>query len=83
MVADYDGDGHTDFIVTDGLSPWWTGYQVYKTAGNTTCLMEKVGNGLGVLTKPTYTILSQASSSIYVKGSGATYPVADFQGPLR
>jgi len=82
-VADFDGDAHTDFICTDGEYAWWNGYQVYKTVGNTSILMEKVGNGLGVLTKVNYTKLSQASSGIYQRGSGAAYPVADFQGPLN
>jgi len=80
-VSDYDGDNHTDFILTDGQSPWWTGYQVYKTTGKTSVLLEKAGNGLGNLTKLTYTKLSQASSGIYQLGSGAVYPLADFKGP--
>ena len=79
-VADYNGDGITDFICTDGLSPWWNGYQVYRTGGNTSILMDKVGNGLGVITKPSYIKLSQASSSVYQRGSGAVHPLADFQG---
>jgi len=82
MVADYDGDGHTDFIVTDGQPTWWTGYQVYRTTGTTTTLMEKAANGLGVLALPTYSKLSQAASTVYQKGSGASYPVMDFQGPI-
>jgi len=82
MVADYDGDGHTDFIVTDGQPTWWVGYQVYRTTGTTTTLMEKAANGLGVLALPTYSKLSQAASTLYQKGSGASYPVMDFQGPI-
>jgi len=82
MVADYDGDGHTDFIVTDGQPTWWVGYQVYRTTGNTTTLMEKAANGLGVLAKPTYAKLSHTASTVYQKGSGASYPVMDFQGPI-
>ena len=81
-VADFDGDARTDFICTDGQYPWWNGYQVYKTIGNTSMLMEKVGNGLGVLTKVNYIKLSQASSTVYQRGTGAVYPVSDFQGPL-
>ena len=81
-VADFNGDARTDFICTDGQSAWWNGYQVYKTVGNTSILMEKVGNGLGVLTKLTYTKLSQATSGVYQRGTGASYPVTDFQGPI-
>ena len=77
FVADFNGDEHTDFICTGG-----NGYLVYKTTGNTSFLMEKVANGLGLLTTLTYTKLSQATSSVYQRGVGASYPVTDFQGPL-
>ena len=80
-LADYDGDGQTDFICTDGVSPFWTGYQVYRTTGNTSILMNKVSNGLGLLTKINYTKLSQAPASIYIRDTTATFPVMDFQGP--
>jgi uncharacterized protein (TIGR02594 family) len=81
-LADYNGDGHTDFICTDAQSTWWSSYKVYKTTGNTAVLMEKIGNGLGFLNKITYTKLSQATSSVYQRGTGATFPVADCQGPI-
>ena len=81
-VADYNGDGNTDFVCTDGVSPWWTGYQVYRTSGNTSILMEKVGNRLGVITKPSYIKLSQATTSVYQRGSGAVYPLSRFPGAM-
>jgi RHS repeat-associated protein len=80
-LADYDGDGRTDFICTDGVSPWWTGYQVYKSLGNTSILMNKLADGYGSLTKLTYTKLSQAPATVYVKDHTAIFPVMDFQGP--
>ena len=82
-VADYNGDGRTDFICTDGLSPWWNGYQMYKSTGNTAPLLEKVANGLSHLTTIAYTKLSQASTLIYQKGSTTpSFPVFNFQGSL-
>ena len=82
-LADYNGDGQTDYVCTDSqASPWWNGYTISKPNANTSVLMEKVGNGLGNVTKLTYTKLSQATTSIYQKGSGAVYPVRDYQGPL-
>jgi RHS repeat-associated protein len=82
-LGDFNGDGHTDFICTDGEPVWWTGYQVYRdTTSNSSILAWKIANGQGALTKVSYTKLSQASSSIYLRGIGATYPVTDFQGPL-
>jgi len=82
FVCDVDGDGHSDLISTDKVSPWTTGYQVFRTGGNSSALMEKVGNGLGELTKVSYLKLSKANTSYYQRGSGAVYPLADFQGPL-
>jgi hypothetical protein len=81
-LGDYNCDGQTDFICTDGQAEWWNGYQVYKTIGNTSLLAEKIGNGLGQLTKISYAKLSQASSGIYQPSSGAVYPVLDYQGPF-
>lgn len=81
-LGDYDGDGHIDYLYVDrDPDPWWNGYQIWKTSGNTKTLMQKIGNGLGSLTSLTYTKLSQDDN--YTKGSGALYPVLDFQGPLN
>jgi YD repeat-containing protein len=55
---------------------------VYKSTGNTSILMEKTANGLGVLTEVSYAKLSEPSSQVYQRGAGATFPVFDFQGPL-
>ena len=81
-LGDYNGDGVTDFICTDGVSPWWTGYQVYKNTNKTKALLNKVANGLGFLTKLSYVKLSEASPSIYQRGTGATFPVMEFHAPL-
>ncbi len=80
--GDYNGDGHSDYITTDKVSPWVNGYKVFRTMADTAFALKKVANGLGQLTKINYTKLSQASSTVYQKGTGATYPVRDFQGPL-
>ena len=83
FLADYKGEGHTGILSTDGAYPWTTGYQVYGTSGNTSILMAKVGNGLGSVIKPTFTKLSQASSATFLKGTGAVFPVTDYQGPVN
>jgi RHS repeat-associated protein len=83
FVADYNGDGRTDFICTDGESPWWDGYQLYKSTGNTAPLLEKIANGLNHLTTIAYTKLSQASASVYQLGSTTpAFPVFNFQGAM-
>jgi RHS repeat-associated protein len=81
-LDDYNGDGRDDYLCTDGVSPWFTGYLIYTAPGKTHILMEKAGNGLGFLTKLTYTKLSQATSSVYQRGTGAVFPVSDYQGSL-
>ncbi len=80
-VADFNGDGKTDFICTDGAEEWWNGYKVYRTSGNSSILIDKISNGLGVLTKINYARLSEYGQNVYQKGSGAVFPVTDFQGP--
>ena len=82
-VSDYNGDGRTDFICTDGQSAWWDSFQVYKSTGNTAPLLEKVANGLNHLTTIAYTKLSQASTSVYQLGSTTpSFPVFNFQGAM-
>jgi RHS repeat-associated protein len=81
-INDFNGDGRDEYLCTDGLSPWWTGYMIYSAPGKTNILLEKAGNGLGNLTTLAYTKLSQASSSVYQRGTGAAFPVSDYQGPL-
>ncbi|MDP2339059.1 MAG: FG-GAP-like repeat-containing protein, partial [Bacteroidota bacterium] len=82
-LGDYNGDGRTDFVSTDGASPWWTGYQLYRTTGNTAPLLEQIGDGLNQLTTIAYTKLSQASSLIYQQGSTIpSFPVFNYQGPM-
>ncbi|MDX8339759.1 FG-GAP-like repeat-containing protein [Draconibacterium sp. IB214405] len=81
-LADYDGDGRTDFLCTDGEPAWWNGYQIYKSGSKNNILLEKVGNGLDQLTEISYQSIAEYGTT-YVKGSGASFPVMDFQGPLQ
>lgn len=83
FVSDYNGDGRTDFICTDGVTPYWNGFQVYKSAGNTAPLLEKIANGFNHLTTIGYTKLSQAATTVYQKGSTTpAFPVFNFQGAM-
>jgi RHS repeat-associated protein len=80
-VSDYNGDGRTDFMCTDGAPAWWNGFQMYRTGTKSKMLLEKVANGLNQFTKINYKHLSEPGSP-YTKGSGASFPVMDFQGAL-
>jgi RHS repeat-associated protein len=77
-LADFNGDGKIEYVVTINGQ---TNYLINRYTGNTNTLAEKIGNGLGALIKPSYTKLSQASTSFYQRGTGAAFPLADFQGP--
>ena len=80
-IADFDGDGRDDFLSTDSASPWWNGYHLYKSGSKNSILLEKIGNGIGNLTKISYKPVSR-SDAPYTKGSGAVFPVMDYQGPV-
>ncbi len=81
-IDDFDGDGRDDYLCTDATSPMWEGYSIDHSSGNTSVLMEKVGNGLGVLTKPHYVKLSTALPTTYQKGTDEGFPLYVYQGPL-
>lgn len=81
-VADFYGNGRTDFVCTDGESAWWNGYQMYKSGDKNNILLEQIANGLNHLTEINYQSISEYGTT-YSKGSGATFPVMDFQGPLQ
>jgi len=81
-LSDFNGDGRTDFICTDGKSPWWDGFQLYRSGTKNNILLEKIANGLNQHINISYSCLSQYGAP-YTKGSGANFPVLDFQGPLR
>jgi RHS repeat-associated protein len=80
-VSDFNGDGRDDFLCTDGESPWWNGYQIYSSGNKNNILLTKIGNGLGYLSKITYQSIAE-NGAPYIRGTGASFPVTDFQGPL-
>ncbi len=80
-IDDYDGDGREEYLCTDGESAWWTGYMIYKSGSTNLPLLSQVGNGLGQYSSITYQTLAE-SGTHYTKGSGATFPVVDYQGAL-
>ncbi len=81
-VADFDGDGRTDFLCTDAESSWWNGYQVYNSGSINNILLEKIADGLGALINISYQSIAEYGAP-YTKGTGATFPVMDYQGPIQ
>jgi RHS repeat-associated protein len=81
FVADFYGDGRTDFLCTDGESDWWNGYQMYRSGTKNKMMLEKVADGLNSVTKINYKCISEPGAP-YIKGTGAAFPVFDFQGAI-
>ncbi len=82
FIEDFNGDGREDYLCTDGKSPWWNGYMIYKSGSINNIQLEKVGNGLNHLTEIEYQSISECGTT-YVKGTGASFPVMDFQAPFQ
>ncbi len=79
QLVDLNGDGIADFVSNYG------NVQINKAKPSCDKLI-KVTNGLGVSAAVSYALLTERDSTgrstVYTKGSGATYPVADITGPM-
>lgn len=81
-LGDFDGDGRKDYIVTN--TSGWTGYKCYRKYLNPSIKLNWIANGLNNKTQIVYKNITEAgATSIYQKGSGASFPVKDFQKPLQ
>ncbi len=75
-ITDVTGDGLPDFLQCET-----TGYcKAWIASGETPHLVTKITNGLGVSLEVDYKPLTD--SSVYTKGSTATYPEMDIQSPM-
>ena len=79
FFGDYTGDGKTDFFITDAEAVWWKGYQMYTTDRQTSELIVKITDGLGLQTKLNYKPITD--NSVYTKYTTATYPLNDIEAP--
>jgi hypothetical protein len=73
--GDYNGDGLTDITFVRDHS-----YLSLLANGGVRDVITSVTSGLGAVVTISYDALTK--SSVYTKGSGATYPVQEFQGPV-
>ena len=86
--GDFNGDGTTDILYDNGSTPIYnnddvsTPYsQIYNiNNGKVQNYIQTVTNGFGLNTNFTYSPIT--NNSIYTKGTSATYPVMDYQGPM-
>ncbi|MCL6270738.1 FG-GAP-like repeat-containing protein [Sansalvadorimonas sp. 2012CJ34-2] len=75
-MADTNGDGRSDLIVADKSGNYWT-------AKSDTTVVDRlitITDGLGLTTNLEYKPLTD--SSVYTKGTGASWPIRDIQAPI-
>ncbi len=77
-LGDFNGEGNIDYYYNNGSIGKM--YTIYR--GRNQDFVASIRNGLGVSTGFYYRPLTNYLSTIYTKGSSASYPVMDFQGPL-
>jgi RHS repeat-associated protein len=77
--GDFNGDGKQEIFYRQNASSPYTIIALHKNETNH--LISTITNGLNHVTQFTYKTLSSGGST-YSKGSGTTFPVFDFQGPL-
>jgi len=77
QLGDFNGNGITDILLSEDA---WGNNALYTSAAPFPDLLTGITNGLGATTTITY--LPLTNSSVYTKGTGAAYPVMDFQSPL-
>ena len=78
VVADWNSDGASDVWLQQ---PATVGGDTIYTFSYTPELMTTVSNGIGSTTTVTYAPLN-TNGGLYTKGSSATYPTQDIDGPL-
>jgi hypothetical protein len=76
ITGDFNGDGKVDFAFAGAA----TLYMLQATSSPPNYLLSTVTNGLGAAATFTYQPLT--NSSIYTRGSGSTYPLAEVQAPI-
>ncbi len=76
ILGNFNGDGKMDFAYAGAT----TLYMLQATSSPPNFLLRTVTNGLGATTTFTYQPLT--NTSVYTKGSGSTYPIADVQAPI-
>ena len=81
LTGDFDGDGKTDvvFNLYRGASPNILS-TYFHSQGGMPDLMTSITTGAGANTTITY--LPLTNTSVYTKGTGATYPQMDFIGAM-
>jgi RHS repeat-associated protein len=83
-LGDFNGDGCTDFLSRSNSTTPILGYCYFKTPGKNQDLLTELSNGLGHYSKITYVPISHNNAStIYTKGTMASFPLLTFQGPLN
>ncbi len=78
ISSDFDGDGRCDIFSTNTAA----GYKFHRSPGETGYEMKRISSGTGELTRINYSELT-AGTTVYTKGTGATFPVIDMQDAMN
>jgi RHS repeat-associated protein len=77
-IGDFDGDGISDLLFNELSSADWAVEVAFGSSEAYT--LEIINNGFGLSTRFEY--LPLTDTSVYTKGTAATYPALDIQYPL-
>jgi RHS repeat-associated protein len=81
FIVDRNADGQPDIGVIDSTSNSYTlSYYLHNGVNTPPDLATSITDGFGINFSPAYVPINQ--SSIYIKGTTASLPDEDFQGPL-
>ena len=78
ILGDYNGDGRVDALNRISIAP---PQNIFSFRQNNEYLLSKVTDSFGRETELSYEEMNQ-DGSLYTKGSSASYPLVDVQGPL-
>jgi RHS repeat-associated protein len=78
--VDQNSDGQPDLMYFDSANGYAISYYAHNGVNTPPDLASSVTDGFGIYFSPTYVPISQ--SSIYTKGTAASFPDEDFQGPM-
>jgi RHS repeat-associated protein len=79
LAVDRNSDGQPDLIYIDGANGFAVSYYPHNGVNTPPDLASSITDGFGVNFSPTYVPISQSN---YIRGSTASFPDEDFQGPM-
>ncbi len=79
LAVDRNADGQPDLLYIDGANGFAVSYYPHNGVDTPPDLASSITDGFGINFSPTYVPISQSN---YIRGSTASFPDEDFQGPM-